>query len=298
MRVGDVVRLMRPKQWTKNLLVFAALLATNSYGDFEKLKLTLMAFVAMCLAGSATYCLNDVVDAEKDKLHPRKRLRPVASGAVSRSAALMLGLVLAVGALVLGFATSRATGFAICFYLALQIAYNSGLKNVAVADVFVICLGFVLRAAVGAIAISVTISGWLLFCTAALALTLGFAKRRHEFILQGEAAHSSRASLAHYSRAALDHLVGGSAAAAAICYAVYSVDSGTAAHYPALILTSLPVVYGIARYMLLVFANDEGGEPENLLFADPHLIVSIILFIALLVLATRGIQVPFLEQPR
>lgn len=298
MGFASLLKLMRPKQWTKNLLVFAALLVTHSYSTPEKVRMALLAFAAMCLAGSATYCLNDALDAEKDKFHPKKRLRPVASGVVPKSAAFALAAVLALGSLAIGWSLSNAVVIVLLTYLALQLAYNFGLKNVAVTDVFVICLGFVLRAAIGAVAIAVTISGWLLFCTAALALMLGFAKRRHEYISQGEAAHESRASLAHYSRVALDHLVGVSAGGAAVCYAVYSVDSQTAGQYPALILTSLPVVYAIARYTLLVFANEEGGEPENLLFADPHLIVSIILFVALLVLATSGVEIPFLERPR
>lgn len=298
MGFASVLKLMRPKQWTKNLLVFAALLVTHSYSSPEKVRMALLAFAAMCLAGSATYCLNDALDAEKDRRHPKKRFRPVASGAVSYATAITLSLILALGALAICWVISNAAVVVLMTYLGLQVGYNIGLKDVAVTDVFIICLGFVLRAAIGAVAISVTISGWLLFCTAALALMLGFAKRRHEYISQGEAAHESRASLAHYSRSALDHLVGVSAGGAAVCYAVYSVDSQTASQYPALILTSLPVVYGIARYTLLVFANEEGGEPENLLFADPHLILSILLFVALLLLATSGIEIPFLEKVR
>ncbi|MBV6457689.1 MAG: Decaprenyl-phosphate phosphoribosyltransferase [Fimbriimonadaceae bacterium] len=298
MGLASLLKLMRPKQWTKNLLVFAALIVTHSYNAPDKVRMAALAFVAMCLAGSATYCLNDALDAEKDRRHPKKRHRPVASGAVPQTVAIGLGAILAIGSLAIGWTISLAVVVVLSTYLVLQLGYNFGLKNVAVTDVFIICLGFVLRAAIGAVAIAVTISGWLLFCTAALALMLGFAKRRHEFISQGEAAHESRASLAHYSQTALDHLVGVSAGGAAVCYAVYSVDSQTASQYPALILTSLPVVYAIARYSLLVFANEEGGEPENLLFADPHLIISILLFIALLLLATSGVEIPFLEKAR
>jgi len=180
-------------------------------------------------------------------------------------------------------------------YVALQLLYNLGLKRVAVADVFLISLGFILRAALGAGAISVTISSWLLFCTGALALMLGFCKRRSEFILLGDRRTEVRESLGAYSRGALDALVIMFACGAALCYGVYAVQSPTAHKYPALILTSVFVFYGICRYVLIVFGKDEGGEPETLLFKDPHMVFSIVMFIVAAVLAMSGVKVPLLE---
>jgi 4-hydroxybenzoate polyprenyltransferase len=181
------------------------------------------------------------------------------------------------------------------FYLALHSTYNLGMKHTAVADVFAISLGFVLRAVVGAAAIDVKISGWLLFCTGALALMLGYGKRRQEFIFQGEERGLTRESLNDYSIMALNALVIMSATAAAISYGIYSIDSHTAQKYPALVLTTLPVFYGISRYILVAFTQDEGGEPESLLFSDRHILLSVVGFIALAALAMSGVHIPFLE---
>jgi 4-hydroxybenzoate polyprenyltransferase len=169
------------------------------------------------------------------------------------------------------------------------------MKHTAVADVFAISLGFVLRAIIGAAAIHVTISGWLLFCTGALALMLGYGKRRQEYIMKGEERGLTRESLNQYSLKALDALVTMSATAAGLSYGVYAINSKTAQHYPALVLTALPVIYGISRYILVAFTQDEGGEPESLLFSDRHILLSVVGFIALAALAMSGIKVPFLE---
>ena len=162
-------------------------------------------------------------------------------------------------------------------------------------DVFVIATGFIVRAVLGASALVVAISGWFLFCTGALALMLGFAKRRNEFITQGETASSSRESLTHYSKPALDALVVIFATGAAICYGIYTLQSSAAREHPSLILTAPFVFYGITRYVLLVFQQDEGGEPADLLFGDWHIIGSVVCFIAAAALAISGLKLPFLE---
>lgn len=291
-----LVRLLRVKQWTKNLLVFAAWIFTGSaLHDSSTAPRVLVAFFAMCFVSSATYVFNDVADVERDRAHPKKRLRPIASGAVSIPLAVILAVVLMGLGLAGGFGLTHTTGFVLVAYLALQVLYNAGLKRAPVADVFTISLGFILRAALGAAAISVTISSWLLFCTAALALMLGFAKRRSEFIQQGEARAMSRESLAGYTRSALDALVIMFACGAALCYGVYAVESTTAQKYPGLILTSLFVFYGISRYVLVVFSQDEGGEPETLLFKDRHILFSIAMFVLTALLAMSGLHLPLLE---
>lgn len=291
----NLVLLLRPKQWAKNLLVFAAFIFTASFRDPVAIRSVLLAFGAICLASSSIYVLNDLLDVEHDRLHPRKKNRPIANGAVAPPIAFGLAAIAFAGSAALGLLLSRTSMVVLATYVILQVLYNFGLKRVAVADVFLISLGFILRAALGAAAISVTISSWLLFCTGALALMLGFAKRRSEFILLGDRRAEVRESLAAYSRSALDALVIMFACGAALCYGVYAVQSTTAHKYPALILTSVFVFYGICRYVLIVFGKDEGGEPETLLYKDPHIVFSIVMFIATAVLAMSGFKVPLLE---
>jgi 4-hydroxybenzoate polyprenyltransferase len=289
------IRLLRPKQWTKNLLVFAALIFTGTFRDPGHLSLAALAFLSMCLASSATYIFNDVQDAEHDRRHPKKKLRPIASGAVSAVVATALGMVLAIAGLLIAATLGKGSLLIVAAYLALQVFYNMGLKRVPVADVYAISMGFVLRAALGAAAIEVKLSGWLLFCTGALALMLGFGKRRHEFIQQGEERAATRQSLVHYNRVALDGLVIMFATAAALCYGLYTLESQTARQYPGILLTAPFVFYGITRYVLLVFTVDEGGEPEDVLFRDPHLLASIVLFVIAAGMAILGVRLPLIE---
>ncbi len=292
----SAIKLIRPKQWSKNLLVFAALLFTAGFRDPHLVLRAFSAFFAMCMVSSSTYVFNDLADIERDRRHPKKRFRPLASGAISKESGFMLGVgLLAAGALV-AFGLGRGPLVIIAIYIGMQILYNWRLKRTPVADVFTIAIGFVLRATLGASAIHVSISGWLLFCTGALALMLGFAKRRNEFVIQGEDRSTSRESLIHYNRPALDAIVVMFAAGAAMSYGIYTLESVTARHYPALIITSVFVFYGITRYILLIFTLDEGGEPADLLFKDKHMIASVVLFIAAAFVAMSGLRLPLLEQ--
>lgn len=254
-----------------------------------------LAFLAMCLVSSSIYIINDLRDIEKDRNHPKKRKRPLAAGDVTPTQAIVvLFLVVA-----LAFGIVAALGYKVAgvigSYLVLQVIYNFGGKNIPITDVFLIATGFVLRAALGAAAIDVKISGWLLLCTGSLALLLGFGKRRQEFILLGEKRSDTRSSLASYSQSALDALVIITSCSAAMCYGIYALESPTAQRFPGLIYTSPFVVYGICRYIFLVFSSDEGGEPETLLLKDVHLIISVLCFIILAVLAVKGIHVPLLD---
>lgn len=292
----NAFRLVRPKQWTKNGLVFAALLFTAGRVHPGAWMAATSAFWAMSFASSGTYVFNDLFDVERDRRHPKKRLRPLASGAISKGAATGIGFLLLAASLGIAAAINPKVVVLILLYLLLQVAYNLRLKHVAIADVFTIAVGFVLRAILGAAAIDVGISGWLLFCTASLALMFGFAKRRNEFILQGADRSTSRESLVHYSRPALDALVVLFAAAAAIDYSIYCLESETARRFPALILTALFVFYGIARYLLIVFSLDEGGEPADLLFKDKHIVASVVLFVLTALLAMGGLRIPLIER--
>lgn len=294
--VRGVFKLLRPKQWAKNLLVFAALIFSGEFSHGEAVSRAILAFVAMCLTSSATYVFNDLADIQRDRNHPVKRFRPLASGVVPKSLGIAIGVLLLIVSLGLGWWLAIRCLIILAVYLGLQVAYNGGLKRTPVADVFCISAGFVLRAALGAAVIGVTLSGWLLFCTGALALMIGFGKRRNEYVLQGEDRLTSRESLAGYNRFSLDALVIMFSTAAAICYGIYSLNSATAARYPGIILTAPFVFYGVTRYVLLIFTVDEGGEPADILFKDRHLLFSIGMFLIFAILAMKGVRLPILEQ--
>jgi 4-hydroxybenzoate polyprenyltransferase len=288
-----MLSLMRPKQWTKNLLVLAAPLYTDRFLEVDTMVAVGLAFVSLCLVSSATYCANDVLDADRDRLHPRKRLRPVAAGLVAPAHAW----VLAVGLVVLGFSLGMAVGSGVAWmltaYLVIQAAYNLALKQVPIVDVFTVSSGFVLRASLGAVAIQASISGWLLFVTGSLALLLAFSKRRQEF-RQAEASGSeTRESLRGYNLPSLDALVVFSAAMGALGYGIYAIESRTAALYPSMVLTIPFVMWGVARYLILVFASDQGEEPERVVFGDPQLLLALLGFLVASVLAVRGLSLPF-----
>ncbi len=290
-----MLKLIRVKQWAKNLLVFAALIFADRIGDRGAVIDSCLAFLAMCAASSATYIFNDLIDAPKDRLHPTKRHRPIASGKISPSAALIFGTILLVGSLGLAYVAGPWCAILVLCYLGLQAVYNIRLKHIAIADVFVIATGFILRAALGAEAISAPMSGWMFIVTGVLALMLGFAKRRNEFILMGDDRHTSRTSLGDYSKSALDALVLMFAAMACMSYCIYTMESSTGKAHPGLVLTCPMVLYGVARYIHLVFKDDEGGEPADILFRDPHILIAVALFIITAIFSITIIQVPMLE---
>jgi len=283
-----IIKLLRPKQWTKGLLVFAAILFSNGFRDPVLLGKAGLAFVAITLVSAAVYVFNDLRDASSDRLHPKKRLRPIAAGTVSAPTATAIGVI----CLGLGLAGAAALGqsslLIVLIYVAVQLGYNLGLKRVPVADVHLLASGFVLRAVLGAVAISAVISPWLLFCTGSLSLMMGFGKRRQEFMMMGADRGQTRHSLTGYTQQSLDAMFIATAAMAAIGFGIYSIDSETARQHPHLVVTSIWVVYGIMRYVFLVFGQDEGGEPENILFSDRQLQVALVGFLATALFALAG----------
>lgn len=291
-----LLRLLRPNQWSKNLLVFAAMLFTGKF-DAESVTRAVLAFLAMCMVSSATYVLNDIRDRDKDSLHPVKKNRPIASGDVTVQAALFVALLLIAVSTGLVLALGKAVSLVVATYLVLQVLYNLGAKNIAITDVFLIAFGFVLRAVLGAAAIGAAVSGWILLCTGALALLLGFGKRRSEFIMMGEDRGKSRTSLQAYSLPVLDALVIISASVASICYGIYALESPSAQKHSGLICTVPFVFYGVCRYVLRLFSpqNEEASEPEKLLFADKHLLASVILFVLSALFAMQGYSLPLIE---
>jgi 4-hydroxybenzoate polyprenyltransferase len=262
----------RPRQWSKNLLLFAGLLFAAKLGDAVRWLEAATAFAAYCAASSAAYLVNDVRDAAHDRTHPLKRLRPVARRELSPGAALWLagGLVVLAGLLVIPLGAVSLAFLA--GFLALQVVYSLGLKHLVLLDVFAIAALFVLRSAAGAAAVDVRISPWLLLVTALLALFLALAKRRSELVLPG----SSRPVLDGYSLPLIDQLIAVTVACTIAADAIYTFT----AHSPALMATIPFVVFGLFRYLLLVHRDDLGEEPENVLLTDRPLVIAVALWAA------------------
>jgi 4-hydroxybenzoate polyprenyltransferase len=266
---------LRPRQWSKNLLLFAGILFAAELGDTVRWVEAVMIFAAYCLASSAAYLANDVRDVESDRLHPLKRERPVARGELSRRAALALAAALASFAAGLALALGPVTALLLGLFLTLQTAYTLALRNVVLLDVMAIAGLFVLRAAAGAEAVDVRISPWLLLCTALLALFLALAKRRGELVLADRAATPGRAVLSGYSLALVDQLVTVVTAATIVAYSLYTFGSVQ----PAAMMLTIPfVVFGLFRYLLLVHRDDLGEEPEQILLSDRPILVAVALW--------------------
>jgi len=255
---------LRPRQWSKNLLLFAGIVFAAKLGDAGRWAEAVAIFLSYCAASSAAYLVNDLRDAAHDRLHPVKRERPIARGELQADRALVLAAMLAAGALAIAAALGFASLLFLLGFIALQLAYTLGLKRIVLVDVFVIAGLFVVRAAAGAAAVDVRISPWLLACTALLALFLGLAKRRGELVLVSADRTPGRPALGGYSLAVVDRLLGVVAAATAAAYGVYAVT----AHSAWMALTVPFVVAGLGRYLVLVHRHDLGEEPEHLLVAD------------------------------
>jgi 4-hydroxybenzoate polyprenyltransferase len=255
---------LRPRQWSKNLLLFAGIVFAAELGDEVRWGQAAAIFVAFCAASSAAYLVNDMRDAEDDRLHPVKRYRPIARGELQPEHALVIAAVLVAGGLAIAAVLGFASLLLLLAFVALQLAYSLGLKRIVFVDVLVIAGLFVIRAAAGAAAVHVPISGWLLVCTALLALFLGLAKRRGELVLVHADAAPGRPALARYSLRLVDVVLNAVAAATAAAYAVYAV----AAHTAWMALTVPFVVVGLGRYLFLVHRHDLGEEPEHVLLSD------------------------------
>jgi 4-hydroxybenzoate polyprenyltransferase len=263
---------LRPRQWTKNLLLFAGIIFAAKLGDLARWAEAFAVFGAYCAASSASYLVNDVRDAEHDRAHPVKRSRPIARGELSpRAAEAMAGLLVLIAfALVVPLGVPSI--LLLVAFFALQASYTLVLKHVVLLDVMAIGGLFVVRAAAGAAAVSVRISPWLLLCTALLALFLALAKRRGELVLVGAEATPGRPVLEGYSLALVDQLVTVVAASTVISYCLYSF---TARDSKAMMVTIPFVLFGVFRYLLLMHRRDLGEEPEEVLLRDVPILVCI-----------------------
>lgn len=279
-KVDYLLQAARPRQWTKNLVVFAAIVFSQKLGDTVALATVCGAFAIFCFLSSAVYLINDILDAEHDKLHPLKSQRPIASGKIRRAEAGACAAFFLVISLGVAFFLGVPFGFVCLGYLALQFLYMLWLKHLVILDVLSIAIGFVIRAAAGGVVINVLVSHWLMICTLFLALFLAVCKRRHELILLGETSVQHRKSLVNYSAPLLDQMVAVVTSSTVITYALYTLAPETQERFGGdrLKYTVPFVLFGIFRYLYLVYRREEGGSPEGLLLADRPLLTNIVLF--------------------
>jgi 4-hydroxybenzoate polyprenyltransferase len=281
---------LRPHQWTKNLVVFAGLLFGQQLFNPQALARSLGAFAVFCGLSGVVYLVNDVMDRQADRQHPKKRLRPVASGALPVGTALIAAAAIAVVAIGGGILIGRGFTAVAVGYLVLLTLYSGPLKHMVILDVLTIAIGFVLRAAAGAVAIGVPISHWLLVCTILLALFLALAKRRQELVVLADGAPAHRAILREYSPALLDQMISVVTASTLMGYALYTVSPETVAKVGGdRLLFTLPFpLYGIFRYLYLVHQRQGGGSPAEMLLQDRPLAVCAALWVATVAVIIYG----------
>jgi 4-hydroxybenzoate polyprenyltransferase len=278
--IGLLVSL-RPGQWTKNLIVFAALVFGGKLFDWRSVLLSTEAFVIFCALSGVVYLVNDIADRESDRQHPLKRHRPIAAGTLPVGTAAAAGVVIGVLSLGAAFALGRNFGLVAGAYLLLMGFYSGPLKHMVILDVLTIAIGFVLRAAAGAVVLDVLISHWLLVCTILGSLFVAMAKRRHELILLADGAVSHRRILGEYSPYLLDQMISVVTASTLIAYIFYTISAETSAKFGTdwLGLTIPFPLYGIFRYLYLVHQRDGGGSPADLLVSDRPLLACVALWI-------------------
>lgn len=285
------IRAIRVHQWSKNFLIFAALIFAKKLDEAPLVIQAVLAFFSFCLLSSAVYLFNDVMDAAKDRLHPEKCRRPIASGKVPKKGALILAVVLVATSACIVLYLERPALFAmiLIFYLLLNIAYTFMLKRAVVADVIIIAVGFLLRVQAGGAAIDVKISHWLILCTFFTATFLACCKRRSELAL-AEGAPEAREVLTHYSFQMLDILVAITASSSIMTYALYSVAEQTQEYFgSADLIYTLPVVlFGIGRYTYLVYERKAGEDPAAVILKDPGIIVAVLIWLGIALYVVYG----------
>ncbi len=271
---------LRPRQWSKNLLVFGALLFSFRSVSFTDAWQTLAGFVAFCFTASMVYVINDFADRKADQFHPVKKHRPMASGALNPYLALLFGALLFLFSLFLSYKQTPTFTLLLLAYFFMNVGYSFGLKHMVIIDMMIIAAGFVMRAVAGGLIIRVPITPWFLICTMLLSLFLAVSKRRHELHLlqSGKGAH--RKVLEHYSIAMLDQINAVVIAAAIISYSLFTFTSGRTIH----LMWTIPlVIYGIFRYLYLIHIEDKGGSPERILFEDKPILITVLLYAAAVV---------------
>lgn len=273
----ELLRLMRPYQWVKNTFVFTGLLFGHAWRDPHLVEQVIVVFIAFCLVSSAIYTLNDIVDLEQDKHHPKKNRRPLASGAVSISAAFVLAALLGTLGLSLAYFAAPMVLMIMLGYALMNIAYSLRFKHVVILDVFMIATGFMLRILAGTLGVGIPPSQWLLLCGLMVTLFLGFTKRRAEIIALTDDKTAHRKVLEHYSPVLLDKMIGITAAGLIMSYSLYTMNADTIRiHHTTNLIYTVPfVMYGVFRYIYLLHHQSRGGDPSHDLVRDPHLFIAV-----------------------
>lgn len=284
-----ILKLIRPKQWAKNLIVFAPALFSSKIHEPKTFVAAVLCFIAFCLCSSSVYIVNDVLDCESDKLHPKKKFRPIASGQISKRLAMGIGRLLFLASLVVGFYAHPTVVVTLLVYYALMMLYALVLKHQVLLDAFAIAAGFVLRAAGGAAAIGVASSGWFLACTSFGALFLALEKRRQETMLLKDDAVSHRKTLNAYSPELVDRMEAVIVPSLVTCYAFYTFQSY---HGQWMMLTLPFVLYGVMRYQVLSVRSENTGAPDEVLWKDKGIQITLILW----VLTSAGVVYGFIPQ--
>lgn len=273
-----ILKALRPKQWSKNVFVFVGIVFDQSLLVSQSLSRVSVAFILLCLTASTIYLVNDIVDREKDRLHPKKKNRPIASGEVSVRKATIMAVILPTVALAVALMFSGWLFIVLVLYLILHLSYSFYLKRIVLLDIFAIAAGFVLRVVAGVVVISVqNFSPWLYAFTGLLALFLAVGKRRQELVLLGQDAGQIRATYQKYTLPLLDDLLRLTFISTGIMYTLYAVEAETMLVSPQLMLLTVPFVYyALFRYLYLIHVEKLGGDPTEVLFIDRPLQLSIL----------------------
>ncbi len=282
----DIIIALRPKQWTKNVLVFAGAIFAEDLFVPHLIQNSLFAFIIFCLISSSTYLINDVMDREKDALHPRKKFRPIASGKVSIGTAMTIAVILIIFCIYSGFKLNTNYGIIITAYFLTTLLYSLFLKRVVILDVMIVASGFMFRAIGGAYAINEQVSSWLIICTIFLALFFALNKRRAEFLALGENAGAVRKTLFSYNPEFLDQMITTATASCVMAYSLYTLDSDTVEKFGTrnLIITLPFVIYGLFRYLYLSYHHNMGETPELTIIKDKPILLCILLYAITVVL--------------
>jgi 4-hydroxybenzoate polyprenyltransferase len=270
-----MLKQLRPHQWTKNLLIFAAVLFSIQKVDVHMLVKTIIAFFLFCFVSGCVYILNDFIDREADRQHPEKKHRPMASGKLNPYFAITFGAVLLIASVGVGFYFNILFGVVLLAYFSLNVAYSIKLKHVVIIDVMIIAAGFVFRAIAGGLVNDLPLSPWFLICTMLLSLFLGISKRGHELFLLQQNKGSHRKVLEHYTPELINQMTSIVTTSTIISYSLFTFSPG---HSIYLMWTIPLVLYGIFRYLYLIHVLEQGGKPDKILFQDKHILGTVILY--------------------
>ena len=286
--IKDFIKTARPSHYSKNIFVFSALIFAQKFLKFENIILTFWVFLSFCLAASAVYFLNDLFDKKEDSLHLSKKNRPIAAGRITVNQAIIAYLFLLIAScLVSLILVNKYVFIIILVYLILNIFYSWKLKHVVLLDIFIVSFGFVLRVVAGGVAIGIGISEWLLMCVILLSLFLAIAKRREEFIGYETSINTTRKVISYYNEKLLDQMIAIVASLTIISYSLYTILNENFNH----LIYSIPfVLYGIFRYLYIVYKNDGGAKPEKELLKDKHIIFAVLLWMLISIITITFFQ--------